>query len=200
MRTLYVDTATNRPWDWGKGAQPGDQPHLLRLAACFDDGAPEMADRGMMFCTLVTLPAGERITAAAAMQHGIIETEYGEHVPISAADAMARFIGLCVRADVLVAHSAAYHRRVLQRTAERCGLPFSMPDTYCTMTNATSVVQAGNLQGNGRWKWPTIGEAYQHFAGDPLVRPVDPVRAGLQQLHAVRTIYLGLHAAPVPSV
>lgn len=189
MKRLYVDTATTTGgWNWKDGDQAANQPHMIRIAALLVDG-DTMVDE---FCRLIRpLPGWPGITPDGLRRHGIEDGDLNFHGVVLGA-VTARIGSLLAKTDRVVAHSAAFHRKVLTRAYRDAHLPPpELPPMDCTMTRSADIVQVV-LQGNGRWKWPTMAESFVYFAKEGLSLPADPIDRGLTIVRAVWLIERGI--------
>lgn len=190
MKVVFIDTATTGLWLWRADKFHPEQPHLLRLAI-MRDGQRDLAPS-----VLVKPPPGVIVEAGAVAFHGITQA-MADGTHITSTDALENVLPALAEADRIVAHSAAYHRMVLEASIARAGL--LCPDGwkerwYCTMIKSADLVQVA-LQGNGRWKWPKLHEAYRHFTLAALPQEDDPRAAGQAQVRAVAAVYDGIQLA-----
>jgi len=157
MATIFFDTETTDLPDYKSPAGPR-QPHVVQLAAVLVDGASE---RGMV--TLVQ-PEGWTIHPGAQAAHGItLARAQAEGVPI--AQAIAQFDELLAQADLAVAHNVRFDRLLMDSEYLRLGRQAGWPATFCTMVGSTNIVR---MPGNyGKYKWPTLEEAFRHFFHRP---------------------------------
>jgi DNA polymerase-3 subunit epsilon len=127
---------------------------VVQLAAVLVDGACERA-----MVTLVR-PEGWTIQPGAQAAHGItLARAQAEGVPI--AQAIGQFDELLAQADLAVAHNVRFDRLLMDSEYLRLGRRAGWPATFCTMVAATNIVR---LPGNyGKYKWPTLEEAFRHF-------------------------------------
>jgi DNA polymerase-3 subunit epsilon len=161
MKRLYYDTETT---GFPKAADSplAEQPHIVQLAAILvDDERGEVASLNVMI-----QPDGWEIDPGAQEVHGIsgeIATECG--VPIAVA--MAMFSHLSRRADQCVAHNYAFDIKLITFEFERLAAPIIINERekFCTMEATTNICK---LPGRypGKWKWPKLTEAHQHFFGE----------------------------------
>ena len=166
MRAMIFDTETtgmvlrDRP-----PADPG-QPDLVQLGILLvetDDWLPR-ARHSM----LVKLPPGASIEAGAREAHGISEADC-EHYGVPLAVAVSLFNQLCLQSDLIVAHNLAFDRSIMQTALFRLG---GKPDRMegvrglRTMLASTELLKIPGRMGD--YKWPSLAEAYRHFAGKEL--------------------------------
>lgn len=183
---LFIDTATTGMWQWKKSTDDPTQPHLLRFSAilCRDIGIETP------FSCILKTPPGVEIEPGAAEFHGITKA-HADQAVMTAGELLDDILGQLSGARQIVAHSADSHRKVLEASLSRCGLP--VPDWkgkwFCTMREATGIIGLRNPI-TGGLKWPTLGEAYQHFTHETLPEVArDPRMGGLTRAHAVRAIH-----------
>lgn len=169
-KIVYLHTATSDIWDFKLRSQDARyaqlQPHLVGISAACD---------GIGIVRLVSPPEGVFITPEAVAIHGVtnemtaVEPPFGEAIR----EGTPSIAELIDQATCIVAHSAAFHRKVLELSYTRAGL--RMRDNvrwFCTMTQSADVVMV-QLQSNGRWKWPSLQEALDFAApGHPPVGPM----------------------------
>lgn len=192
--TLYVDTAGNAPWNWRKDADKHKQPHLVRICAELWDDDSDHALDGM--AEMLRPPVDEPMTGAAAAIHGFTQEDIDQHVVrnVPAGLVFGKFQDVLSRADRIASHSMAYHRKMLLRWAGDLGMELILPDAFCTMTNSADIVQI-KLQGNGRWQWPSLRDAYRHFVGREMADPKgDPLYSGRINVDAVHCVDRGIRA------
>lgn len=189
MRNLYIDTVTaTGAWVWKAADTDPSQPHMIRIAALLEEDGQEVE----AICRLISpIPGWPAITEDGVRAHNIENGELRAKGVVLGA-ATAKIASIMGKADRIVAHNGAFHRKVLLRAWRDATLPPpEMPKIDCTMTRSADIVRV-TLQSNGRWKWPRIGEAYSHFAGEGLSLPSDPIERGLAMVRAVRTIEHGI--------
>lgn len=193
MRILYLDTAsTTGVWNWREPEQSPSQPHMIRVAAILaDDTMDHELDAA---CRLVEPLSGwPAITAIGMALHNIDQTDLHNHgvkLPLIT-NLLSRLISA---ADMIVAHNASFHSRVLRRVYRDTGLePPEMPPWFCTMQKGADVVRVV-LQGNGRWKWPSLAESVHHFTGEAMSLSADPHLRGMEIVRAVQLVHKGIVA------
>lgn len=210
---ICLDTACNAFWDFKvRSADPRHdamQPHLLNLSLMAwnsDFTAERIAEGGFshQHGAMVRLPEGVHVTDEAADYHGItndlaeqhkldlreaLTTVPGDYMPFSVEELLNR------RAILIVAHNAAYHRRVVELSFRRAGLELrSSVVWFCTRTTTANVVKT-KQQKNGGWAPSSLDEAFRFFKPN---LPRDPIKHYPTPRHpawAVATVYLGLKAA-----
>jgi DNA polymerase III epsilon subunit-like protein len=189
---LYIDTTTaSGQWLWKRPDDDPDQPPMIRLAAILGT-AEDIEDR---FCRLIApRSAAPMVTPEQTLRHGIAHANLYEDGCVLGV-ALVRLMRLIIRAEAIVAHNADFHMRVIRRAFRDGQMPIpQMPQVVCTMRRATDLVRIDNQRG-GRWKWPSLPEAYTHFAGYGLSLSADPVCKGGDLVDAVRLVHTGIVAA-----
>jgi len=115
-------------------------------------------------------PEGWKIHPDVRRVHGIsMERARAEGVPI--VQAVASFDELLAKAELAVAHNVKFDRLLLDSEYVRLGRRPRWPKTFCTMLACTDVVRLPGYR--GRYKWPTLEEAYCHFFRRPLASAHD---------------------------
>lgn len=161
MKRLYYDTETTgfpKP-----SGTPLDQcPFIVQIAAILvDDEAGEVAS-----LNFIIKPDGWTIPADVALIHGI-PTEKAEAFGIPARVAMAAFSQVLRQADEAIAHNDEFDVKLITYEIERAGAPNVLLEKprFCTMKATTDLCR---LPGKypGKFKWPKLIEAHQHFFGE----------------------------------
>lgn len=167
LKALIFDTETTGMVEWRLPPEHASQPHLIQLGMLLvetRDWLPR-ARHSM----LVKLPDGQRIDPAAQQAHGISEEDCAEYgVPLMVAASL--FNQICIQADVIVAHNMSFDQSVMLTALHRLGgKPSRMEGKrlICTKEESTDVLKLPGKYDS--YKWPTLGEAYQHFSGEALV-------------------------------
>lgn len=190
--TLFIDTATTSgKWEWKLPELDTAQPHMIRIAAILQDDEGNEIER---FGRLVRpIPGWRAVDSEATRIHGIYQHDLNEN-GMALGAILAQFSGIVAKSDIVVAHNIAFHHRVVKR-AYRDGqlMPPEMNTLRCTMRGSADLVQI-EMQ-NGRWKWPSLVEAFRHFASEALSLPSDPIERGFATVEAVRRVHQGIMAA-----
>jgi DNA polymerase-3 subunit epsilon len=163
MKALIFDTETTGMVKWDLPPEHESQPHLVQLAMLLvETGDWEVKARHAM---LVRLDEGITIEDGARAAHGISEEDCHEF-GIPAAVACSLFNQLCLQADAIVAHNMSFDRSIMLTSLHRLGgKPNRMEGKrmVCTKEATTGVLK---LPGKyGKYKWPTLAEAYRHYTG-----------------------------------
>lgn len=157
MKRFYFDTETTGfP---AKAGTPLDKcPFVVQIAAILvDDEYGEVAS-----LSTIIKPDGWTIPENVAEIHGIT-TEKAEAFGIPAKVAMAAFSQICRQADEVIAHNISFDLKIVSYEIERAAAPNVIADKvhFCTMAATTDICK---LPGNyGKYKWPKLIEAHQHF-------------------------------------
>lgn len=186
MKALIFDTETTGMVVRECPPEDPKQPDLLQLGMLLvetEDWTPR-ARHSM----LVKLPEGASIEEGARKAHGISEEDcrrYG--VPLMVAGSL--FNQLCMQADMIVAHNMAFDRSIMQTALHRLG---GKPDRmagirlFCTMEESTEILK---LPGRfDSYKWPSLAEAYRHFAQ----RELEGAHDALVDTEACLTVFRAL--------
>lgn len=197
---LYIDTATSDRWVFPrKGVtQPDEgQPHMVRLAWLLE-GLDGTTIREASH--LIKMPQGEQIKGEAAHHTGIYDhalqergmamfnvlTEFAEALGDVQLDDINNGMGT----GLVVAHSWAFHRQVLDRSFRYVGMPArEWPSAACVMIQGTNIVQIPKNQPGGGFRWPNFSECCERFLGAPLLPTSDPVADGIARVRAVRLFW-----------
>lgn len=185
MRVLFFDTETTGLPLWKEPSDHPDQPHIVDLAVELWDG-PDIVDH---FDVIVN--PGVEIPADVVALHGIT-TEMAIEMGIAKAEAVDRFHGLVRQAEMIVGHNISFDIRMMRiETARVTGEKWeNLLPTFCTMRKATNVckILGPKARHHEDWKWPTLGEAFTHFSGEPFF---DAHRAG-PDVQATKLVYFEL--------
>lgn len=160
MKRLYYDTETTG-FPAKAGTPLADCPHIVQLAAAvIDDEAGKIAG-----FSVIIKPEGWEVGEGAAAVHGITTEKATAHgIPIQVA--MLMFSHLCKISDQAVAHNDEFDIKFIAYEIERLGQPNRLMDMprFCTMKATTNICK---LPGNyGKYKWPKLVEAHEHFFGE----------------------------------
>lgn len=183
---LYIDTATSNRWNFPRGSvKPEDesQPHMVRLAWLLEapDGST-VRDASH----LIRLPQGQRMAGEAAHHLGIYDHNLQER-GMDIFGVLSEFAEALGEAQLVVAHSWAFHRQVLERSFRFVGMPArEWPANVCTMISSTNIVQVPKEQPGGGFKWPNFDQASERFLGRRLRPTLNPVTDGIDKVRAVR--------------
>ncbi len=141
------------------------QPHIVEIACELWIGG-ELVD-GMHNIVNPGVPIPDEV----AEIHGIT-TEIAIERGIAKADMVQAFMPLVERAEFIVGHNVSFDVRMMRIDATRVtGEKWDKPvPTFCTMRSSTNLCQilSASPRHAKHWKWPTLGEAVQHFFGEEL--------------------------------
>lgn len=148
-------------------SQPSDaphQPHIVDIACSLFDRTGLEIDR---FDAIIN--PGVEVPEEVARLHGIT-TEIAQAEGIAPADALAAFMAMARKADVIVGHNISFDIRMVRILAARVtGMKWdNVLPTFCTMRRTTNMVKALGPKARHPqdWKWPTLIEATRHFFGE----------------------------------
>ena len=189
LKTFFDCETTGLPV-WKSPSEDPCQPHIVEIAALLCNEAGIIVDR---FEALIR-PAGWTITPEMTAIHGITN-EMAMDLGISEAEALEGFMALHSRASLRVAHNITFDDRIVRialmryQDEERANAFKDGSEKYCTCFRSRSTVA---LPDN---KLPNLGEAYQHFTGEPLAI----AHRAMPDTLATRRIYHGLEGITPPS-
>lgn len=163
MKALIFDTETTGMVKWKEPAEHPGQPDLVQIAMMLvERDTWEVKSRVSL---LVQLAAGASIEPEAEATHGISARDCEEY-GVAPIVALSLFNQLCMRADVVVAHNLSFDQSIILTGLHRLGnKPNRMEGKglICTKEASTDVLK---LPGKyGKYKWPTLAEAYRHYTG-----------------------------------
>jgi DNA polymerase III epsilon subunit-like protein len=160
MKRLYYDTETTG-FPAKAGAPLAECPHIVQLAAAvIDDDEGKIAS-----FSVIIQPEGWEVSEGAAAIHGIT-TEKAAKLGIQISVAILMFSHLCKLAEQAVAHNGQFDEQFIDYEIRRLGQPNRLMNLprFCTMQATTDICQ---LPGKyGRYKWPKLIEAHEHFFGE----------------------------------
>jgi len=116
----------------------------------------------------------------------------------SIADVLDAYSEVLDHKPMLIGHGITGDMKMLRGELRRAGRPDRFEDTsnyYCTMRKSTGWCKLPSPSGRG-YKWPKLGEAYQHFFKETLEGAHD----ALVDAMAVRRIYLRMRMLSEPSL
>lgn len=160
MIRLYYDTETT-DFPAKAGTPLEDCPHIVQIAAILvDDEEGEFAS----FSTIIK-PEGWEVGEGAAAVHGIT-TEKALRLGIPVKVAMALFSNFCALAEQAIAHNDDFDLKFVSYEIDRLNVVNRIldMDRFCTMKATTDICK---LPGKfGKYKWPKLIEAHEHFFGE----------------------------------
>lgn len=162
-KLLIFDTeTTGLPLSWSNDAHDTNNwPRILQLAweLCWEDGTTIRKS-----CELVqpdgwVIPDGE-----FWVEHGYY-TEINEMMGRPMSELLQEFIEAYNEADVLIAHNLGFDKPVIICEMFRYGLKVKKQiNTYCTKLKSEFICKLPS-QYPGKYKWPTLTEAYEFMFG-----------------------------------
>jgi len=192
MKLLVFDTETTGKAEFRLPPEHPSQPHIVQLGAIlYDDHTRVVAEVNLM-----VKPDGWTVPKEAADIHGIT-TERADQYGVAIKTVIMLFILLCRRAKISVAHNRAFDKLMVEIELIRLGLTkeleeFRAMEGFCTMEASTPICK---LPGNyGRFKWPKLQEAHQHFFG----KEFDGAHNAMADVRACAAVYFAMH--PLPKV
>lgn len=189
LKTFFDCETTGLP-AWKIPSKDPSQPHIVEIAALLCDEAGLIVDR---FEALIR-PDGWIITPEMTEIHGITQ-EMAMDAGISEAEAIEGFMALHSRATLRVAHNITFDDRIVRialmryQDEARANAFKEGSEKYCTCYRSRGQVELLSK------KLPTLGEAYQYFAGEPLA----VAHRAMPDTMATRRIYFGLEGITPPA-
>jgi len=159
--TLYFgfDTETTGLRKFKEPSSSPNQPDLVQLAALLYD---EKEFYGAI--NLIVIP--ERpIEPEAEKTHGI-SMEKAQKFGVSRRSALSIFHNMAKRADYYVAHNLAFDLGIMETAYHRENQdPAALlrPKRFCTMLETTPLLKIPSPQIAGKFKWPSLMEAYKAY-------------------------------------
>lgn len=175
MRALFYDTETSGLPDFSAPSEMPHQPHIVQLGAALVDLDTRETIASL---DLIVKPDGWAIPAEVSAVHGIT-TERATEVGVDETCAVNALLGLWRAAHLRVGHNESFDARILRIALKRFGHGDELADAWkaataeCTARLATPIVAlppTPKMIKARRFhhKTPNLGEAYQHFTGQPL--------------------------------
>lgn len=169
MTTIAFDFETTGIPDWNARSIDPKQPHIVEMALIKygDDGVEIGFDR------VIVKPDGWTVPPDMTAIHGIShEQAMDEGIP--EADAAAMFLLAMARANLRVAHSESFDRRIARIAMARAGFQrglieaFEALPAFCTCNSSKAAVNAPPTEkmlakGMTGPKPPNLGECVRHF-------------------------------------
>ena len=165
--TLVFDTETTGKADFNAEAGEPQQPDMIQLGALlFDKDWRIQAELNVL-----VEPMGWEVSKEAEAIHGI-GMEQLKQYGLPLCDVLAMFDGMASRSKVVVAHNVKFDSLILRTAGIRNFghdgyAPWTYPE-FCTMEAMTDLVKIPSPYKAGKFKWPTLQEAYKHCFGREL--------------------------------
>ncbi len=163
MKALVFDTETTGMVNWKAPPEHPSQPDLVQIAMLLVETHDwQIKDKVSL---IVQLADGVTIEKGAEATHGI-SAEMCEAYGVAPIVAVSLFNQFCMRADRIVAHNMSFDKSIMLTALKRLGDRPNRMDgkkLECTKEATTDILK---LPGNyGKYKWPTLAEAYRHYTG-----------------------------------
>ena len=185
MKALIFDTETTGMVQFRKPPEDESQPDLIQLGMLLvetSDWKPRARHS-----LLVQLADGVRIEPGAQEAHGISEEDCARY-GVAPVVACSLFNQACMQADIIVAHNLSFDTSIMKTALYRIGnKPHRLDGRQhvCTKEASTDVLK---LPGKYGYKWPTLAEAYRHYAG----REIEGAHDALVDTEACLQVFRGL--------
>jgi DNA polymerase-3 subunit epsilon len=185
MKALIFDTETTGMVQFRKPPEDESQPDLVQLGMLLvetSDWKPRARHS-----LLVQLADGVRIEPGAREAHGISEADCARY-GVAPVVACSLFNQACMQADIIVAHNLSFDTSIMKTALYRIGnKPHRLDGRQhvCTKEASTEVLK---LPGKYGYKWPTLAEAYRHYAG----REIEGAHDALVDTEACLQVFRGL--------
>jgi len=159
MIDLIFDTETTGLFDFKKDYKHPSQPHLVEL------GMQLYQDRELIASVSILVRAKAEVSKEALKVNQLTEKmldDFGMPPEL----AMSLFLFYMHRADRLVAHNYEFDKMIVMTQLYRLGQEdaisyLNQKPYFCTKEASTPIMK---LPGKyGKYKWPTLDEAYRHF-------------------------------------
>ena len=162
---LIFNTETTGLVHFNKPPNDPMQPDMVQLACLLVDG-----EEIRSLISVIVIPE-KKIEPGAEKVHGI-SLELAQACGVERKVAVRLFNQMSRLADTMVAHNSDFDMNVMATAYLRAGDPFHevlTKSVICTMKGTT---EACKLSGKipGKYKWPTLEEAYRHFTGEDYKR------------------------------
>lgn len=196
---IYITQPTDAPI-WHVPSLDPKQPHIVQLASMVVDVEKrEEIERNFW----MVRPSYWKIPQQVLDDIGITEDEA---IPMSNASssvfvgfyeglALNEFFIMWKKCDFRVSYGEPYHSRIIRIALKRYMADGVVDDwkaqkdmAICAMRESTNVLKLPQTVGRGKYKFPKLGEANEHFTGKSL-----PEKTSIdERISAVRDIYFGL--------
>lgn len=168
---LFFDTETTGLPDFNSPPEADHQPRLVQLG-CILSPIEHYDPRAEV--NLLVSPDGFTIPEQATAIHGI-DNEMAMDSGMDLRTAVMIFHELACKSNIVVAHNIQSDNFVMRGECSRMKL--SNPadaeynDLQCTMLQSMPILRIPGRY--GKYKWPSLKEAYFHFFRSPLLREHD---------------------------
>ncbi len=186
MKALIFDTETTGMVKWKQPPEHPGQPDLVQLAMLLIDRDDWSIKTRASF--IVQLAEGVKIEPKAEETHKISAADC-EAYGVAPVVAVSLFNQLCMQADQIVAHNISFDQSIMLTALHRLGnKPNRMEGKtlVCTKEATTDVLK---IPGNyGKYKWPTLAEAYSHYTNKKIEGAHDALADTLACLEVYRAL------------
>jgi DNA polymerase-3 subunit epsilon len=189
MNILFIDLETTGKANFNGPSDSEFQPRIVQLGALLCDYyMQEMASVNIIIKPRIEIPK------EAAAIHGITN-ERAKEFGVMAFHALYVVQNLLKRCELVVAHNHQFDWFVLQGEFARESIDLPARDGFCTMKAMTPICKLPGTY--DKYKWPRLGEAYQHAFKKELKGAHD----AMADVRACKEIYYWLkNTAPeIPS-
>ncbi|WP_114973368.1 3'-5' exonuclease [Rhodoferax ferrireducens] len=161
---LFYDSETTGMVLWKEPSEHPDQPHIVQLAACLVDLDARNTIASM---DVIVKPDGWTISDEVTAIHGIT-TEHALDVGISEPVALEMFLQLWSE-RMRIGHNQSFDARIIRIAQMRHGFSLESQEVWKAGPSECTCYMARPYTKLEKNKLPKLGEAYQHFSGQPLV-------------------------------
>ena len=167
-KIVFFDTETTGLPIWSEPSDSEAQPHLTQIAALVVDADTRKV---LSSIDLTIRPEGWEIPAET-VELNQLTTEHCANVGVNEMLAITMFLSLIAGAKNIIAHNSSFDQRIIRIAMKRYGYSDAAliewadkGQHHCTMLAAHPIM---GLKRNGKPKFPSLSEAYEHFIGKPL--------------------------------
>jgi DNA polymerase III subunit epsilon len=187
---LFFDTETTGKAAFHLPANDPSQPYIVQLAAMLTDAKGN--SRGE-FSTLIK-PDGWTITPEAQNVHGI-SIEDCENFGVPLVIALAMFNHLSKQAKEGIAFNDDFDVKIVDAGFARIQKPSPWPrlQRFCCMKAMTPICKLSSPNFRGRFKWPSLAEAYRHFWPEGF----DGAHDAMADVRACKRVYFELKSPTI---
>lgn len=197
---FFYDTETNGLPSFKLPSDDPSQPRIVQLSMVLE----AKDERVVAAISVLIKPSSWKLplawSAEAEEAHGISK-EKAEEYGVPAQHALALYLDLLAKGELVVAHNLAFDAKIMRASLNAEGLP--IPDRkpeFCTMTKSTTMVNLPPTAkmmaaGMNRPKPPTLGEAYLFFTGQEFKGAHD----GLADAYGCRRVFHALKDRTAPA-
>lgn len=157
-------------------------PRIIELAweLCYEDGTT--IRKG---CDLIEPDGWKMPTDEFWIENGFTQ-DGNELCGIPIAEALEKFVEAWEEADVLIAHNLSYDYPITNCELFRLGLKIPKSRTFCTKLASENICKIPGYK--GKYKWPTLTEAYRFF----YKKEFDGAHHAGWDVDACKQVFLGI--------